>query len=153
MANITKKITINAPFDRVFDFARDPNRWHQWYVGLHAPDKIVGSGDQGTIVNHKYTLLGISFPVTTKVTESVKKPAEALWRATMEGPLAGRAEWFSKPVGNNTELTVKHEYTVPLGELGKIADRLLIERMNERALEHTLENLKLFCEAAVPVAV
>lgn len=31
-------------------------------------------------------------------------------------------------------------------ELGKIADRLIIERTQERSLEQTLENLKRLCE-------
>jgi len=43
-------------------------------------------------------------------------------------------------------VTADIAYTVPGKALGKIADRLIIERMQERGLEQTLENLKLLCE-------
>ncbi|MDH7487805.1 MAG: hypothetical protein QHJ81_16220 [Anaerolineae bacterium] len=44
-------------------------------------------------------------------------------------------------------MTADIEYTVPGSALGRIADRLIIERMQERAIQQTLENLKLLCEA------
>ncbi len=37
------------------------------------------------------------------------------------------------------------EYTVPGKLLGKVADRLIIERMMERNMENTLENLNALC--------
>jgi coenzyme Q-binding protein COQ10 len=39
------------------------------------------------------------------------------------------------------------EYTVPGKALGKIANRLIIERTQERSADQTLENLKMLCEA------
>lgn len=38
------------------------------------------------------------------------------------------------------------EYTVPGSVLGKVADRLIIERMMERNMIHSLDNLKLLME-------
>jgi len=38
-------------------------------------------------------------------------------------------------------------YNVPGSAVGKFADELIIERMQERAREQTLENLKLLVEA------
>ncbi len=45
------------------------------------------------------------------------------------------------------------DYTIPGKVLGKIADSLLIEKMQERGLEQTLDNLKLLCEAEVGAIV
>jgi len=50
------------------------------------------------------------------------------------------------PKDGDTEVTAEIEYTVPGAALGKIANRLIVERMRARSLEQTLENLKLLCE-------
>jgi hypothetical protein len=46
------------------------------------------------------------------------------------------------------------DYTVPGKLLGHIADKLVIERLQEKAIEQTLENLRILCEAEAhaPVA-
>ncbi len=43
-------------------------------------------------------------------------------------------------------MTVTIDYTLPGAVLGRIANRLVVERMQERSIEQTLENLKLLCE-------
>lgn len=149
MAHFQKKTFIEAPIEKVYAFARDPKHWHDWWVGLREPESISGTGEAGTIVKHHYKLAGISFPVTSTVTEDRPGPKEARWRGTFEGPLSGKHEWVSTAKGNGTELTVDIEYTIPGAALGRIADRLLIERLQEKAMEHTLENMKLMCEAEV----
>jgi len=39
------------------------------------------------------------------------------------------------------------EYTIPGKALGKIANRLVIERMQEKSAHQSLENLKMLCES------
>jgi len=48
--------------------------------------------------------------------------------------------------GKETEVTAEVDYKIP-GVLGKVADDLVVERIQERAIEHTLANLELLCEA------
>ncbi|HEX9162920.1 MAG TPA: SRPBCC family protein [Thermoanaerobaculia bacterium] len=153
MPNIEKKILINAPLDAVFAFATDPQRWNDFFVGLTVPDEVNGTGKPGTIVKQHYLLAGFTFPVTTRVLVNDFGPKQATWKAAIDGPLAGTQEWLYTAKGNTTEILTKIDYTVPAKALGKITDHLVIEKMEERAFEHTLENLKLLCETKVPATV
>lgn len=153
MAHIEKKILINAPIDKVVAFARDPHKWNTWWVGLSAPDEIKGNGEVGTLVKNHYMIAGLPFPVTTTVLTDRVAPKDATWKGQIEGPLAGQHEWQYKALGEKTEVFMKLDYTVPGKVIGKFADRTLIEKMQEKAIETTIENLKLLCEANVEVPV
>lgn len=153
MSVIKKTILVNAPIEKVYAFARDPERWHTWWAGLGAPESIHGNGDAGTVVKHRYTLAGINFPVTTKVTLDKAGPKQAQWKGEIEGPLAGNHEWNYAAKGEQTEVTTNINYTVPAGAVGKIADTMLIEHLQEKAITHTLDNLKLFCESEITAPV
>ena len=64
----------------------------------------------------------------------------------MSGMLVGTQEWRYTPERGQTRLTALVEYDIPGGALGKIADKLVVERMNARNLEESLENLKALVE-------
>ena len=153
MDQIEKKTLINAPIDKVYAFARDPHKWNTWFAGLSAPDEIKGNGEVGTIVKNHYMLGGLPFPVTTNILTDRLGPKDALFKGQLEGPLAGQLEFQYKALGEKTEVFVKLDYTMPEKIVGKFADKTLIEKMQEKAIEHTLDNLKLLCEANVEVPV
>jgi uncharacterized membrane protein len=146
MAHLNKSILIHAPVEKVHAVASDPRRWAAWYVGLSEPEKLTGEGEVGTIVEHSYLMAGMHFPVTSRVLEDQVSPEGARWKGKIEGPLAGEHTWTYTPKNGDTEVSVDMEYTVPGKALGKIADRLIIERMQARSLDQTMENLKLLCE-------
>lgn len=150
MATIHNKTFIDAPIEKVYSFARNPERWHTWWVGLHLPDKITGHGEPGTIVKHNFTMAGIAFPLTSKVLEDRPGPKKAHWKGEFQGPITGHHTWNYTAKGEGTEVTLDLEYTVPGRALGQIADRLVIEKLQEKAMQQTLENLKIVCEAEVP---
>lgn len=139
MAHIKKSILIHAPVEKVYALARDPRRWDAWYAGLSEPTEITGQGEAGTVVKHSYLLVGIHFPVTSRVLEDHIGPERGVWRGTIEGPLDGGQTWTYTPQHGGTEVTADIEYTVPGAALGRIADRLIIERIQAHSLEQTLE--------------
>ena len=154
MSHIYKSILINLPLEKVFNLARNPDRWNTFYVNLSPPEEIRGKGEAGTIVKHHFTMAGVPFPVTTKVVDEKLVGTKAVWKATNEGPLTANHEWNYIAKGpEQTEVTVDINYTIPGKILGKITDKLVIERMQEKALANTLENLKLLCEAEVAAPV
>lgn len=146
MAHLKKSILIHAPVEKVYAVARDPNRWAAFFVGLGEPEEVTGDGGVGTVVKHSYLMAGVRFPVTSRVLEDHVSPEGGRWKGKIEGPLAGEHTWTYTSKNGETEVTVDMEYTVPGKALGQIANRLLIERLQERATEQTLENLKLLCE-------
>jgi uncharacterized membrane protein len=147
MAQIKKSILIHAPVEKVYAVARDPSRWSTWFVGMSKIDELTGEGEVGTVAEFSYTLAGMGFPVTVEVMEDHVGPEGARWKGKIGGPLAGEQTWTYTPKDGDTEVSVNLEYTVPGKALGKIANRLVIERTQERAADQTLENLKRLCEA------
>jgi uncharacterized membrane protein len=64
----------------------------------------------------------------------------------MDGMLSGRARWELTAEGDRTRLTTTFDYALPGGAFGKIADALIVERMNARSLEEALHNFKALVE-------
>lgn len=147
MPHVKKSIIIHASPDKVHALSRDPNGWPTWWVGMGEIEKLTGDGGAGTVVEYSYLALGIRFPCTTRVLEESFGPEGSRWTGVVEGPLGGQHFWTGAPKDDGTETTVDIEYTVPGALLGKIANRLIVERMVEGNLEQTLQNLKLLCEA------
>ncbi len=148
MARVKDSIVIAAPVEKVHTFAAEPKNWATWYVGLAEPESIEGDNSPGTVVKHSYMMLGMHIPVTTKVTEhKMNADGSWYWKADIEGSLAGWQTWDYKPKDGGTLVEVELEYTVPGSVLGKAADRLFVERSQERSLRHTLENLKQLAES------
>lgn len=149
MSHIHKSVLVNASLEGVHEFATDPRSWHEWWIGLGKPEEVFGNGEPGTIVRHHYRMTGLDLPVTTTVVEDLSGPRECRWKGEFEGGLAGRQVWLYVSRGELTEVIVDIDYTIPGRVLDRIADRSVIERLEEKAIEHTLENLKLYCEAGI----
>ena len=147
MAQLNESILIQAPLDKVHGLATDPYQWATWYVGLSEPEEVTGDGGAGTVVKQNFLMAGLKYPVTNTVLEDEAGPEGARWKAKIEGPLAGEHTWTYTPEEGGTRVSVDMAYTVPGAALGKFADRLIVERMQSRSLEQTLDNLKLLCEA------
>jgi uncharacterized membrane protein len=146
MAFLQQGVVIHAPVEEVYAVARNPNRWPVWFVGMSEIEKLEGRGEVGTVAEFGYMMAGIRFPVTVEVLEDHIDEEGARWKGKIEGPLAGEQTWVYRPKDGETEVAVDMEYTVPGKALGKIANRLIIERTQERSLVQTLENLKILCE-------
>jgi uncharacterized membrane protein len=146
MAKIKKSILVEAPLDKVWGVATDANRWSSWYAGLSDVVQMTGDGGVGSVVEQKYLMAGIEFPVSTEVLEADLGSNRGKWKGTIGGPLAGEQTWTYSMEGTGTRVAVDMEYSVPGSVLGKFADRLVLERMQANSMEQTLENLKAMCE-------
>jgi carbon monoxide dehydrogenase subunit G len=142
-----KSILIHAAVEKVYAVARDPRRWTEWFEGMSEIEELSGEGGVGTVAQFSYAMAGMRFPVTVEVMEDHVSPDGAQWKGKIGGPLAGEQTWTYTPKNGDTEVTVDMEYTVPGKALGKIADRLIIERTQERSADQTMKNLKALCEA------
>lgn len=68
----------------------------------------------------------------------------------MEGGMTGTFTWILEPRDGATQATVRIDYEMMGGVLGKAVNALLLERMNEKNAEGMLENLKMISEATEP---
>jgi len=145
MPVIERSTTINAPLEQVFQLLDTPERVGEWAPGVtrvadikQTPQRI---GDSARIT---YSVLGLRFPMKMTVVE-YNRPRKVTTR--MEGGMGGTFAWSLEPQGLATRVQMRIDYTMKGGILGKAANTLLVERMNERNAERMLENLKMLTEA------
>jgi len=146
MAHITRDILIQAAPEAVYAVARDPNRWATWFANLSGPEKLEGDGGAGTVGHYTYKMAGMAMPVKVTVLEDAASPSGCRWVGRVEGAITAEQTFVYAPEGGGTRLTVEIDYTVPGAGLGKLADKLVVERFNERVADQTLKALKQLCE-------
>jgi coenzyme Q-binding protein COQ10 len=132
MATVERSILIDASTDTIDAIALDGNRLPEWYVGIEqaTPDDL-------------YPEVEGRVSLTLTVRELARGHHISY---QMSGMMVGTQEWSYAPEGGKTRLTAQVEYDMPGGVLGKIADKLVVERVNTRNLEESLENLKALVE-------
>jgi uncharacterized membrane protein len=143
MATVERSILINAPTDMIDAVALDGSRLPEWYVGVEqaTPDDLYP--EVGGRVSLVYKAAGVTFNMALTVQELARGHHISY---QMAGMMVGTQQWSYTPEGGRTRLTALVEYDMPGGALGKIADKLVVERMNARNLEESLENLKALVE-------
>jgi uncharacterized membrane protein len=99
--------------------------------------------EKGGKVDFKVKSAGMSMPITETVLDYQPDKLQLL---QMEGMLSGRARWELTPEGDGTRLTTTFDYALPGGVLGKLADALIVKRMNGKSLEQGLNNFKALVE-------
>ncbi len=136
--------TINAPIEKVFDVIADYAQMAH-YAPISEVTNIKGNpGEKGSSADYTYHVLGIKFTMHTTLLE-VERPRKVTTEDT--GGLSGNFEWTLEPQGQATKVNVRIDYSVPGGVLGKIANRVLLERMNQKNMESMAQGLKIYCEA------
>lgn len=143
MATLTRRITIGAPVDKVFDFALDIGRLWKW-KDVTLTDVDIKPDGVGTSARMHTHLLGFHVQGTVEYTEVVpgkrivaqvhffaEKPT---WRFTFE------------PADGGTRLTVEGEWTVKIPVVGKPVEGMMVKE-HEPYLESMLADLKTDLEA------
>ena len=145
MPRVETSVTIHSPIDKVFDTIVDQELTTQWSSGVSEVTNIKGDPwEKGSSADVAYHVLGMKL-IQHMVTSEIEKPRKVTY--LMEGGLPGTLEFALEPQGQVTKVDMRIDYSVPGGILGKIANRVLLERMNQKNIESTTEGLKIFCEA------
>ena len=145
MPRVETSNTINAPIEKVFDVIVDPKVTSQWSTGVSEVTNIKGNPwEKGSSTDLTYHVLGMKL-TQHMVTSEIEKPRKVVYQMT--GGLPGTAEFVLEPQGKATKVDIKIDYSVPGGILGKIANQLLLEKMNQNNIKSMAEGLKIFCEA------
>ena len=146
MPAIHKSTVVNAPIETVFDAFDDPEALPQYVPPMthvrevHRSDQRLGDSFQAT-----YVVLGMHFDEAFTYAEYVR-PTKLVTR--FEGPMRGSMGATLTPQdGATTRVDLEIDYQMPGGVVGKVADALLVERMNEKNAERMLENLKMIVES------
>ncbi len=146
MAKLHKTTTIDEAAQKVFKILEDPNNM-KLYVPAVTQVSDVKQSDRriGDTWRITYTLMGIHFDQLFTRTEH--SPNKRL-AAKFEGGMNGSLSFTLEPEADSTKVSFDVDYQISGGVLGKAADKLLMERMNEKNSERMLENLKMMIESA-----
>jgi carbon monoxide dehydrogenase subunit G len=143
MAIVQRNVQIKASPRETMALLSDAGRWPDWYPGMTEINVAGPFPEQGGKVTFKVKSAGLSLPITETVLEYQPDKLQLL---QMEGMLSGRARWELTPEGAETRLTTTFDYALPGGVIGKLADALLVKRMNTKSLEEGLNNFKALVE-------
>ena len=143
MAIVQRSVQIKASPQETMALLSDASRWPDWYPGMTEINIAAPFPEEGGKVAFKVKSAGMSLPIAETVLDY---QAGKLQLFQMEGMLSGRARWELTPEGDGTLLTTTFDYTLPGGAFGKIADALMVKRMNAKSLEQGLQNFKALVE-------
>ena len=143
MAIVRRNVQIKASPQETMALLSDASRWPDWYPGMTELNVAAPFPEEGGKVAFKVKSAGMSMPMTETVLDYQPGKLQVL---QMEGMLSGRARWELTPEGDGTRLTTTFDYALPGGVLGKIADALIVRRMNGKSLEEGLHNFKALVE-------
>jgi uncharacterized membrane protein len=143
MAHIEKSVTIDAPVDRVFAYVTDIQSIPQWWP-IEVRNATAERAAKGVKYDWTYRMLGIPFHGTSEHVE-VQPGERILIQST--GGIPNTLEYRLASQEGKTVVTMTMDYTVPGSVLGKLADKLVIERVNDNAAANIMANLKTICEA------
>ena len=143
MAIVQRNVQIKASPQETMALLSDASRWPDWYPGMTDLKITAPFPEEGGKVAFKVKSAGMSIPITETVTDYQPDELQVL---QMDGMLSGRARWELTPEGDGTRLTTTFDYALPGGVFGKIADALMVKRMNGKSLEEGLNNFKALLE-------
>lgn len=145
MAIVQRNVQVKASPQVTMGLLSDASRWPDWYPGMTEIDIAAPFPEAGGKVSFKVKSAGISMPIAETVLEYQPDKLQLL---QMEGMLTGRARWEVTPDGDGARLTTTFDYVLPGGVLGKIADALLVKRMNAKSLEEALHNFRALVDGS-----
>jgi hypothetical protein len=144
MTTIKKSIVIKGDPLEIDGLTSDTDRLPEWYTGVLRAEAGPGYPEQiGSQAKLAYKAAGVTFE-TTLTTLEFEAGKQSLFK--MEGMITGTNRWTYATEEEGTRLTLEVDYEMPGGGLGKIADRLVVERMNDKNAETSLNNLKALFE-------
>lgn len=143
MAKVERSILINASGDKIDEIAGDGKRLIEWYSGIEKaePDDVYPNPGGKIVMTYKSG--GAKFDITQTVLERIEGQSA---RYQMEGMITGTNYWVYTPENEGTLVKATFDYEMPGGVLGKLADKVVIERINIENLENSLINLKRLVE-------
>jgi uncharacterized membrane protein len=143
MTKVERSILIVAPLESIVAIVDNPQRLPDWYAGIEQvePDDVFP--EPGGKVDMVYKAAGVTFNITQTSLERVPGQSGVF---QLEGMIAGKNRMTLEPEGEGIRVTMAFDYEMPGGGLGKVVDKLLVERMNVQNLEKSLEKLKTLVE-------
>ena len=138
-------IVIDAPAEKVFAYASDWRKWHEWFEGVSSftPTTVTEKGT-GTRYAYKATVMGIRIPVEIEIHDYVENEG---WNGVSTKGAPHKTRWRFDTIGNRTRFTYGLEGHLPVPVLGKLLDRFFLQSQWDKIIVKSLVNLKTKLQA------
>ena len=147
MSVVVARIEIDAPPERVWEYAMDPDNTLEWVtIAREVGETSNGDFRPGYKMDQKLCLRGVSFWVHWTL-EEIDAPWFARWEG--KGPARSKAvieDRLSERDGG-TRFDYRNEFKAPLGPLGAAASRVVTGGIPEKEANASLARLKAVLES------
>ncbi|UCD72287.1 MAG: SRPBCC family protein [Syntrophobacterales bacterium] len=145
MARIEAKIEIEAPVEKVFDYVANVAETHVQFFRFVQKVEPTSTLKRGLDSTFRYEAKsgGIKNWFENKVTNYVEN--ERMEWTSMAG-MKNEGRWAFVPTEKGTEVTFLMDYELPASYLGKVLDKLFVERENRKDINESLQRLKAILE-------
>ncbi len=145
MARIEAKVEVEAPVEKVFDFVADVPENHPKFFRIIEKVEATSELKRGSGSTFRYEVksAGVKNWFENKVTRYVEN--EGMEWKSIAG-MKNEGGWSFTPTKNGTEVTFFMDYELPASYLGKVLDKLFVERENRKDINESLERLKAILE-------
>ena len=147
MAEFIESIRIDAPIDRVWAVLADIGSIADWNPGVKESRQTT-SGEVGTGAGRRCELGGRNYLDEEVVT--FEPPDRITFRITATNlPFASADIRFElQAASNGTDVTVSPIYTLKMGAIGKLLDKLLVRSTYRKGMRDLLQGLKSHVESS-----
>jgi len=144
MVSISASLVINKPTQEVFDYAASPLNGPAFIPNLNENSNVQPEQPGvGQTFDWRFNMGGVDLRGSAEVTEY-----DAPHKVTVvtKGDTSSTWLYTFQDEGGNTKVTLEVEYEVAESALQKLVNRAVVERLNKRTAEQSLENLKTILE-------
>lgn len=145
MAQIIKCIDIDAPIGVVFDYVTNPYNTTK-YSPQFTKFEPIGPKERGlgAMVEATGTFMGVNIKTTLEITEFVEN---VRFVSRSIGGVKSTSTWEFKALPDGgTEVNFISDYTMPGSMLGRLLDKMMLQKDVERSTVESLVNLKRLLE-------
>ena len=148
MTKINKSIIINAPIEKVYDYILHgaetgpifiPNLMTHENISPETPDV-------GQTWDWTFNMLGVDLKGKAEITMVERNKKWEMKTSGESGSVTSTWLYTFTPEGSGTKVAIEIGYEIPQSVLAKVANVVLVERVNEKNADEGLANLKLILE-------
>jgi uncharacterized protein YndB with AHSA1/START domain len=149
MLKIERTVTINAPLEKVFEYACDPVNVPEFWPSLIKVEDVKRLPSGGYTFKYTFKMAGMHLNGTAENLEYVPNKRIVL---KVKAGIDATITWKFETLDGKTRMIHDAEYVIPAALLGKLAEPF-IAKVNEHDADSMLANLKARMEVGVPVSL
>lgn len=143
MAKAQASIVINKPAEEVFDYTCSPINGPAFIPNLNENTDVQGEG-VGQTYNWRFNMAGVDLKGKGEVTVFDRPNREEM---SITGDTTAKWTFSFEEENGSTKVTVEVDYDIVESALQKLANKMVVDKFNQKTAEQMLDNLKTILES------